>query len=270
MEDTMQAMTEETTEDVVQSEQEDTENGAESRPVQEAEETTEAESTESAAAEDAEGVPEDGYGVYLPIFKGKVVPIAASDKDRVTTLIQKGMKWDSYVDTANSLNRLAAQLGYKSANEFLTASLEANEQRLLNEAIEKYGEVDGKAFYEMQKAKRDERCQTVADIEQHDAESDRISVAERLATDLVELQAEYEGKFGGIGDVPKSVIQASLEKGISLLDAYNRYYLRSLRTAKTAQKRSEDNQQASTGPLSSDSDDSADPLLAAWQSGLEV
>ncbi len=242
-----------------------------SEGTQPAEQTNEAgevaEGVQEEPSDTASGDDADGGVIFTPVYNGAVTPIKASDTDRVTALLQKGMKFENMADDLEKLHQLTAAYGAKTTTEMLDRMLEVRENAVKEEYIRKYGNEAGVKLYEVEKAQKAATRGTFKDADEAADKASRRAVNERLATELVELQTDHPD-IGSIQDLPKTVIDAAFQKGIPLLDAYNRHLLREQkRTAAAAQKQAS-NQKAATGSLADSGGDVSDPVTEAMMRGI--
>lgn len=238
---------------------------------QPAEQTNEAgEVTEDVQEEAAGTASGDDVGdglVFTPVYNGAVTPIKASDTDRVTALLQKGMKFERMADDLEKLHQLTAAYGAKTTTEMLDRMLEVRENAVKDEYVRKYGKEAGEKLYEVEKAQNAAKRGTFKEADEAADNASRTAINERLATELVELQADHPDVVS-IKDLPQGVVDTALQKGIPLLDAYNRHVLKEQkRTASAAQKQAS-NQKAATGSLSDSGGEASDPVTDAMLRGV--
>ncbi len=220
---------------------------------------------EQSAVEDRTREGEES--VYLPVYNGEVIPISAADREQITTLLQLGMKQKDFLPEYELLRQLACDIGVPSVKGLVGLLSKQHEERLRQEAAERYGEEDGKRFYELQRGERLRRFnERTAALEQEQHEKEQ-ETADRLAGEFVELQTAYP-QFADIRQVPRAVIETALQKGISLLDAQNRFVLSEQR--RTTQTRAMQGQAAaeSTGSLADGGGKPENPEMEAFINGL--
>lgn len=205
--------------------------------------------------------------VYNPIYNGKAVPIGADQTDEITTLLQMGMKYRDMAEQRENLHALASLFGMKTADEFVKATLEAKEQELLNEAIAKHGQEDGRIIYEAKKAERMKKFGTHQSTEEAAEAAAKTAIDERMASEFIEMQ-EYHPEFTSIKDVPLSVIREADAKGITLLDAMNRYVIKNQRAATAAQQKQTQNAKETTGSVADVAGGGSDPAFEAFVSSV--
>lgn len=204
--------------------------------------------------------------IYTPVFRGEVRPVAAQDRETVTAYLQKGMQYDALMPRMEKLNMLTHMAGAKDADEFLDRMTESYDRSALKEAIDKYGERDGRAFYQTRRDERQRGYRTLTEQNAQEAQNDRDAVNRRLAQQFLELQAEYED-VKSFKDLPSSVVNMALERGISLLDAYNRTLIRRSR-AQRAAKAAQQAAQKSAAPSLRDVSGEDGALEDAFLAGL--
>lgn len=224
-----------------------------------------AQSAEGSAADERAGQTEET--VYMPVYNGEVIPVKASDREQITTLLQLGMKQKAFLPEYEALRQLACDIGAPSVKGLVELLSKQHEERLQREALGRYGEEDGKRFYELQRAERLRRFdrETAAlKEEQHEKERE---AADRLAEQFVELQTAYP-QFADIRQVPYPVVQTALQKGISLLDAQNRFVLSEQRRAAQSRRAQEQAARESTGSLADNGEQPENPEMEAFRNGL--
>ena len=181
---------------------------------------TESQGEETTEPDEAESTSSSEETVYMPVFNGEVRPIRADDREEITTLLQLGMKQRDFLPEYEMLRQIAADIGMSSVKELVGTVAQQYEERLLQKAIAAYGEREGREFYELHRQSRTRRVE-----EQKAAAKKRQDDAtDKLVRDFEELQREYPD-IRTFQDVPRSVIENALTKGISLLDAQNRFVL---------------------------------------------
>lgn len=235
-----------------------------------AEQTGEAAEVTDGAEQAAEGnaggdAVEDGM-IFTPVYNGAVTPIKASDTERVTNLLQKGMKFEHMADDLEKLHQLTAAYGAKNTTEMLDMMLGARERAAKEEYVRKYGKEAGEKLFELEKTQRAAKRGTFKDADEAADKASRDAVNNRLAAELAELQGDHP-ELASIKDVPQSVIDMALQKGIPLLDAYNRYTLKEQKRAASAAQKQADNQKAATGSLADGGSEVSDPVWEAFVSG---
>ena len=244
-----------TTTEVTQSAEQTNEAGEVAQDVQE-------EAAETASGDDVN----DGL-IFTPVYNGAVTPIKASDTDRVTALLQKGMKFENMADDLEKLHQLTAAYGAKTTSEMLDRILEERENTVKEEYIRKYGKEAGEKLYEVEKTQNAAKRGTFKEADEAADKASRTAINERLATEFAELQADHPD-VASIKDLPKSVVDTALRKGIPLLDAYNRHVLKEQQRAASAVQKQVSNQKASVGSLSDSGGEVSDPVTEAMLRGV--
>ena len=240
---------------------------AEDNPAAEEQTSTDSDGVES-TADGATAVENTASAVvFTPVYNGKAMPIGADQVDEVTTLLQMGMKYRDTAEMRENLHALANLFGMKTADEFVKATLEAKEQELLNAAIAKHGQEDGRIIYEAQKAERMKKFGTYKSNEDAADAAARTALDERMANEFVAMQ-EYHPEFTSIKDVPLSVIREADAKGITLLDAMNRYVIKNQRAASAAQQKQTQNAKETTGSVADQAGGGSDPVMEAFVSSV--
>lgn len=102
---------------------------------------------------------------------------------------------------------------------------------------------------------------------QDTSETTRVSTEERLADDFCRLREECPD-ITAFDAVPESVIQTSLDEGISLLDAYLRYEHRERLRIQAASDAARKAGEASAGTQRSELQPTPDPTIEAMMAGV--
>ena len=216
-------------------------------PAQTSEGTEVADGAEVATEDTVSGDDADDGLVFTPVYNGAVTPIKASDTERVTSLLQKGMKFENMADDLEKLHQLASAYGAKTTTEMLDRMLEVRENEK-TQRVAKHG--------------------TFKEADEAADKASRMAINERLATELVELQGDHPD-VASIKDLPKSVVDTALQKGIPLLDAYNRHILKEQKRTASAVQKQTSNQKASVGSLSDSGGETSDPVWEAFLRGAK-
>lgn len=237
-------------------------------PAQTSEGTEVADGAEVATEDTVSGDDADDGLVFTPVYNGAVTPIKASDTERVTSLLQKGMKFENMADDLEKLHQLASAYGAKTTTEMLDRMLEVRENAVKEEYIRQYGKEAGEKLYEVEKTQRVAKHGTFKEADEAADKASRMAINERLATELVELQGDHPD-VASIKDLPKSVVDTALQKGIPLLDAYNRHILKEQKRTASAVQKQTSNQKASVGSLSDSGGETSDPVWEAFLRGAK-
>ena len=145
----------------------------------------------------------------------------------IAPLIESGARWEAFRDSYDKLQYLAG-LANKDVPALIDALMESGERSQLD---------------------RRERVQ------------------QRLAEEYMELAREFPGKFRAFGDVPRSVVEAAVNQGISLYDAYLRHERSEEKRAADAKERQAQAAGQSSGSLKSDPVSTA-PEIEAFLQGF--
>ncbi len=187
-------------------------------PSQDTERVSDAPAADVATDASANGVPTAQANAeemtYMPVYKGKVIPIKANDREEITTLLQLGMKQREMQPLMEDLQLLATQCGAKSIRELIESSRRSYEEQALSESIAAYGEKEGLARFERE---REAARQSIAP-----PTDERAAMHERLAGEFIELREAFPD-YARVSDLPTDVVQTALTQGISLTDALLRY-----------------------------------------------
>ncbi len=242
-----------------------------SEVTQAAEQTNEAAEVTNGAGEAVEdtasGEDADDGLIFTPVYNGAVTPIKANDTARVTTLLQKGMKFEHMAGDLEKLHQLTAAYGAKTTTELLDRMLEMRENAVKEEYICQYGKEAGEKLFEVERAHQAAKRGTFKDADEAADKASRQAVNERLATELAELQADHPG-VASIKDLPQGVVDTALQKGIPLLDAYNRHTLQEQKRTAAAVQKQAHNQKAATGSLADRGGEVSDPITDAMIRGV--
>ncbi len=217
--------------------------------------------------DDKEGAPDTEELIFTPVYNGAVQPIKASDTARVTTLLQKGMKFENMTEDLEKMHRLSAAYGTKSVSELLDLMLGAREKSERESYVRKYGKEAGERLYELENAQRAQKAGSFKEAQAAADEASSKAIHERLAGEFTELQGEYP-TLASIKEVPKEAINLALQKGISLLDAYNRYTLKQQRRTDAAARQQAKNEQSSVGSVAGSAANVSDPVWEAFMQGV--
>lgn len=214
------------------------------------------ETTEQACEED----------VYMPVFKGQTIPIRANDRQEITTLLQLGMKHREFLPTYERLAKLTADVGGRSVTSFIENLCDRQEDLLREQAIAAYGEEAGQRFYEMERESRQHRYEHTQRQLGEELEQLSAMQEEKLASDFLELQAEYP-EYTDFHAVEREIVETALEKNISLLDARNRFVLAEQKRREQQARSEQQAADQTTGSLSQNGDD-APSAMDAFLTGL--
>lgn len=221
-------------------------------------EASTAEQVTTPAQEDAEAAAQP---ILIPVkYKGEDMNLTV---DEATTRIQRGMMLDE------KLHRLATDCG-KGVDDFINDLYEARDnatyQRLLNEAHGDEGVA--KRLLELERQKQNAAYKKAQDDERAAAEAAKNAVNERLASDFIELKAEFP-QYGSFSELPKAVVKMAVDKNISLYDAMLRHERAENKKIDTAKQQQAQAASASVGSQANTSTaGETDPLIAAMMGGI--
>lgn len=204
---------------------------------------------------------EDGR-IFTPVYNGAVMPVKASDTARVTTLLQKGMKFEHMADDLERLHQLKTMCGAKTIGDAIGMLLAEKEHARLAEYEQMYGQEAAEKLLGMEKRQS-------GSFREADAATDRASkeaLGARLSAEFRELQKDYPAIVQA-SQLPEEVIALAVQKGIPLLDAYNRYTLKEQKRVMAATQQHRHNQKAATGSLADRSSEVSDPVWEAFLRG---
>lgn len=238
--------------------------------IEETESVEEQTSSETGTEESVETNADEGGEpeYYLPVYKGQVRPVDPSNREEITELLQLGLHQREMTPLMDDLRSLAHDCGANDIREFIDNSRKNFEAAQLQAAIQKYGEKDGRAFYESQKSQRQAAFKRRAEEVAAENAKSAGAINERLADEFVELQAIHP-ELTAIEDVPKAVLQIRLRHGIALQDAYNRYAVQNQRKSMAQQHTAALAAKAATGSLKDSAENKTDPVIAAFISGSD-
>ena len=217
---------------------------------------TDGHATEAGAKTDA---GEADAVTFMPVYKGKVYPIAASDTEEITTLLQLGMKQREMQPLMEDLQRLATAHGSKSIRDFVQRAKEESDTQALEAAVAAYGEQEGRAYFEAQQQRMQQRKIVSAD--------DRLLMSERLAAEFYDLRHEF-AEYTAIEQLPKEVIHTALRESIPLMDAMLRYQHRQARQVEAGKRAAVRSAAAATGSLRQSGDNRSSAAMDAFLRGL--
>ena len=217
----------------------------------------------SALDEETKAAESENGLVFTPVYNGEVKPIKAEDTARVTTLLQKGMKFEHMAGDLERLHRLASLRGVKSVTALLESLVSEGEAAKKNAYVQQYGKEAGERLWEAE-----QRLYSGFEKEQQASEeASREALHKRLASEFIELQ-EVHSSLNRFTDVPRQVVESALQNGISLLDAYNRHTLQEQQRVASATKQQAANQEAAVGSLASVGRETSDPVWEAFMRGV--
>lgn len=186
-----------------------------------------------------------------------------------TALAQKGLKYDELSPMLDKIRLLAAGCG-KSVTEMVDGLVAAGDQALYRRLLEEAGgneQVAGRLM-ELEKTKRQTALAEAAKTQQEREADDRQALADRLATEFMELQSDFP-EVQEFSAVPKSVVQTAIDKNISLYDAYLRYERAEGKKAAQAAQQQAVAAAASVGSRSdAPPQEAPDPVLRAMEQGF--
>ncbi len=229
--------------------------------------TSDAGDGEDAVQAAAQRVDASDDTVFLPVYNGVTMPISASDTERVTMLLQKGMKFENMAEDMERLYQLKDAYHASTIREVICMIAEEKERAVRDEYVSRYGEEAGVKLFELEKA---QQAALRGSFQQADEAADEASMEandERLSKEFAQLKTEYP-TVASMDDVPQAVKDTALQKGISLLDAYNRHILNEQRRAASAVKQQVANQQTAIGSLADGGADTVDPVWEAFVRGM--
>ena len=195
-------------------------------------------------------------------------------REEAVEKIQKGFKWDAFMETHNQLLRLAETAGFKSVAEWAQEVAQRTDNLELQKLINELGEGKEALAKEILEKRRNERGAKFKTVEQREREAEEAEQAAREQTvtaQLTELREEFP-EYDALDKVPDAVIKLADGKGISLLDAALRYRRSEDRRAAAAEKKQQEAAKTSTGSLKSEPEkkdnDYINSFVAAYRAAL--
>lgn len=245
---------------------------AETAPQEEAESaaTAAAESTDSTQdAPDTTPAADEGETVQKPV----TIPIQYNHESRELTLeeaqalAQKGLKFDELTPTLEKIRFLAAANG-KSLQDMVDALVESQDKQVYQALLE---ECDGNEslanrLFEAEKAKRQSLYEDSRRQETAAAQKAKDDLAARLASEFLELKAEFP-ELSEFSAVPGSVLDMAV-KGVNLTDAYLRYQHTESKKAAAAKASQEAAAKASAGSQAAGGGETVNPTIDAMLAGI--
>ena len=154
-------------------------------------------------------------------FKHRDVELTRED---AVNFAQKGMLYDEMAPTIDTLRRMAAGAG-KTVAELVGSIAQANERamkaRFLQEA---HGDESvAERLMQLEQSRLQSAYDSSLAAEKAAEETAQKTLTDRLATEFVELQAEFP-ELKEFKDIPASVVNEAINKGRNLCDVYLRHW----------------------------------------------
>lgn len=225
---------------------------------------TEGERTEKDA--DVPVVPD----AYTPIYNGEVVRIEASDTEKVTTLLQKGMKYDSCAPMIADLRALAAAADFKTPAELVHKLLE-NYEKSQYDAMKKKG-YEEEHVQKLLDTWRRERQEKIAEQDRQEEQAQlkaRQTLEEKLAAQYADLKSEIPD-VPAFDKLPRQVVENAVQKGMSLFESYLRFERAEQKRIQEAQESERAASAASAGNLHSEAEPTESDTTTAMLRGLQM
>lgn len=159
----------------------------------------------------AEAAPAD---VYLPVYNGEIVRVEAGDTQRVTGLLQKGLRFEQFAPQFERLKTIGRALGCSKPEEAVEYIAMALEQAQYEGILQEVGgnEAIAKELLAARSA-----------LPQDKPEPDAAALLnERLADEFLALKAAYP-EAGDWDKLPDRVLQQAAQSGRSLTDCWLQY-----------------------------------------------
>lgn len=230
---------------------------------------TTAEDEASTAAQVTTPAQEDAGSNAQPItipvkFEGTVMNLTPEE---AASHIQRGMMYDK------KLTRLASDAG-QSVDEYINSQYEAQKNALYEVMLRRANGDEDVAhdLFEHALQKRNLAFKKAEEDKKAAEQAAKDSLNDRLASDFVELQAEFP-EYGKFSDLPKAVVKMAVDKNISLYDALLRHERAESKKIDTAKQQQAQAAAASVGsqatqPPEGNTDPSFTDFLAGMQRGL--
>lgn len=228
---------------------------------------TTAEEEANTAAQVATPVQEDAETDAQPFalsvkYKGEDMNLTVEE---AREQVERGMMYHE------KLHRLASDCG-KDVKTFINDLYKANEDAIYNRLLE---EADGnesiaKRLLELEQQKQNAAYKKAQEEEKAAATAAKNTLNERLASDFIELKAEYPD-YGSFADVPKAIVKLAIDKNISLYDAHLRYERAEGKKIDTAKQQQAAAAVASVGSqANTPTAGETDPIIAAMLEGISA
>lgn len=193
--------------------------------------------------------------------------LRALSREDATNYAQKGMKYDAISPMLDTLKYVAASEG-KTLAELVEAIRKQNEDNVYSRIMERCGDEEiAKELLEVEKGKHKAAYESLLEREKNEENETDEAVTQRLADEFADLKKEFP-QFTEFKKVPQSVVKESVQKGVSLLDAYLRYEHRERVRSDNAKTSQAAAAKASTGSQQSDGTATMSPVEAAMMKGL--
>lgn len=191
------------------------------------------------------------------------------NEQEATDYAEKGMEYEAITPMLDKLRMLAAGCGKElgdMVDELLQSHDDARYRQLLEEASG--NEQIARRLLEVEQAERQRTYETKKQETAAAAQSQREQLTQRLASEFVELKAEFP-EVGEFKSIPESVVNTAIRQGIHLMDAYGRWERAERRRVQDAKDSASKAAASSTGSQRDlPPTGNPDPMLAALERGL--
>lgn len=219
---------------------------------------------ETAPSGAASGAPD----AYTPIYNGEMVRIDASDAEKVTDLLQKGMKLEACAPMLADLRALAAAADFQSPADLVHTLLDTYEKNQYQEMKRKgYEEADAQKLLETRRRERQEKLRQQDQQEEQAQQKARQTLEERLAEQYAALKDEIPD-VPAFDKLPRPVVENAVQKGISLFESYLRFERAEQKRVREAEESGKAAAAASAGELRSDPETTESHVTTALLRGL--
>ncbi|MBP3936791.1 MAG: hypothetical protein IK954_04305 [Clostridia bacterium] len=161
---------------------------------------------------DADNRPAEAEsGVYLPVYNGEVVRVQADDTQRVTGLLQKGLRFEQFSPQFERLKTIGRALGCSRPEQAVEKMAEALEEVQYEELLKEVGGNEAAA--------RELLAARHAPITEAAEADGQALMNERLTEEFLALKAAYP-EVGDVDSLPESLWRQAAESGRSLTECW--------------------------------------------------
>ena len=150
-------------------------------------------------------------GVYLPVYNGEVIRVQADDTQRVTGLLQKGLRFEQFSPQFEQLKTISRALGCSRPEQAVEKVAAALEELQYEELLQEVGGNEAAA--------RELLAARHAPIAEAAERSAPIILNERLADEFLALRAAYP-EVGEVDSMPEELWRQAAESGRTLTECW--------------------------------------------------
>ncbi len=209
-----------------------------------------------------EDVETDAQPFTIPVkFEGIEMNLTLEE---AVSRIQRGMMYDK------KLSRLASDAG-QSVEEYINSQYEAQKNALYEIMLRRANGDEDVAhdLFEHALQKRNLAFEKAEEDKKAAEQAAQNSLNDRLASDFIEVQAEFP-EYGKFSDLPKAVVKMAVDKNISLYDALLRHERAESKKIDTAKQQQAQAAAASVGSQAAQPPEkSPNPMIDALMAGLQ-